>query len=82
MSSDIPVLILSGYYDPSTTPALGERIATHLPNSRHVVVRNESHGAEFGCARPAVIEFLQSGSLTRLGEICADVEPIRYTTAR
>lgn len=76
--SDVPVLILSGYYDPSTPPSLGDRVAQHLPNSRHVVVRNESHGAEFGCARGAVIEFLKTGSLVGLGEICADVGPIRY----
>lgn len=76
--SDVPVLILSGYYDPSTPPRLGDQVASHLPNSRHVVVRNESHGAEFGCARPAVIEFLRSGSLEGLGEICAEVGAIQY----
>ena len=78
VKSDIPVLIYSGFYDPSTPPALGERIATHLPNSRHVVVRNDSHGAEFGCGRAAAVQFLTTGSLEGLGPICEDVGPIHY----
>ena len=78
VESEIPVLIISGYYDPSTPISMGEKVAAHLPNSRHVMVRNESHGAEFGCARPAAIQFLTSGSLAGLGPICEDVGPIRY----
>lgn len=78
VESDIPVLIISGYYDPSTPAALGEQIATHLPNSRHVIARNESHGAEFGCALPAAVQFLTTGSLDDLGPICDDAGPIVY----
>jgi pimeloyl-ACP methyl ester carboxylesterase len=81
VESDLPVLIISGYYDPSTPPRLGDEIASHLANSRHVVVRNESHGAEFGCARPAAIEFLSTGSLDGLGPICEDAGPIVYEIA-
>lgn len=76
--SEVPVLIISGYYDPSTPISMGEQVASHLPNSRHVMVRDESHGAEFGCARPAVIEFLSTGSLDSLGPICEDVGPVQY----
>lgn len=79
--SEIPVLIFSGYYDPSTPASLGHETAAHLPNSRHVVVRNESHGAEFGCGRQAAIDFMIQGSLDDLGPICEDQEPIRYETA-
>ena len=82
VESMIPVLIISGYYDPSTPISMGEQVAAHLPNSRHVMVRNESHGAEFGCARPAVIQFLKTGSLEGLGEICEDVGPIQYEVGR
>lgn len=78
IESETPVLIISGYYDPSTPIRMGEQVASHLPNSRHVMVRNESHGAEFGCARPAAIQFLTTGSLEGLGPICEDVGPIQY----
>jgi len=78
VESEIPVLIISGYYDPSTPISMGEQIAAHLPNSRHVRVRNESHAAEFGCALPAAIQFLTTGTLEDLGPICEDVGPVQY----
>ena len=36
--SSVPVLILSGQFDPATPPRWGAEVAKHLPNSRHVVV--------------------------------------------
>lgn len=81
VTSDAPVLLISGFYDPSTPISMGDQVASHLPNSRHVKVRNESHGAEFGCARPAAIRFLTTGSLQGLGPICEDVGPIQYAVS-
>lgn len=78
--SEVPVLLFSGYYDPSTPAALGEEVARHLPNSRHVVVRNESHGAEFGCGRQLAIDFMINGSLDGLGSACEEVGPIEFET--
>lgn len=75
---DVPVLLVSGYYDPSTPSQLAEEVAGHLPNSRHIVVRNEAHGSGFGCARPAAIAFLESGSLEDLGPTCEDIGPIEF----
>ena len=79
-TADVPTLIFSGYYDPSTPPALGDEVHRHLPNSRHVVVRDQAHGAGFGCGRQASIDFLTSGSLEGLGPICEDAMPIQFTT--
>jgi pimeloyl-ACP methyl ester carboxylesterase len=78
VQSDIPVLVISGYYDPSTPASLGDAVASHLSNSRHIVVRNESHGAEFGCAREAAVQFLTTGSLEGLGPVCEDAGPVEY----
>ena len=78
VESETPVLIISGYYDPSTPISMGEQVAAHLPNSRHVRVRNESHGAEFGCARTGAVQFLTLGSLEGLGPVCEDAGPIQY----
>ena len=76
--SNVPVLLLSGYYDPSTPPHVAAEVATHLSNSRHVVVRNESHGAGFGCAQQLVVDFLKSGSLAGLGPACESAGPIEF----
>lgn len=78
VTAEIPVLLVSGYYDPSTPVWLADEVAEHLPISRHLVVRNEGHGAEFGCARDAAIQFLLSGSLEDLGPVCEDAGPIEF----
>jgi pimeloyl-ACP methyl ester carboxylesterase len=80
VQSNAPVLLLSGYYDPSTPPSVAEEVASHLPNSRHIVVRNEAHGAGFGCARQLVVDFLTNASLEGLGSACDDVGPIEFET--
>lgn len=41
--SDVPTLIVSGHMDPFTPPELGDRVARHLTNSRHLVIRHLSH---------------------------------------
>jgi pimeloyl-ACP methyl ester carboxylesterase len=76
--SNVPVLLLSGAYDPSTPPQVAAEVARTLPNSRHIVVRNEAHGAGFGCARRLVVQFLVTGSLEGLGPACEDVGPIQF----
>ena len=78
VTADIPVLLVSGEYDPATPPSLAAEVAVHLPNSRHIMVPNEGHGAEFGCARQAAIDFLESGSLEGLGSVCQDAGPIVF----
>lgn len=76
--SNVPTLLVSGYYDPSTPAWMAEEVARHLSRSRHLVVRNEAHGAEFGCARQATVEFLRSGSLEGLGAVCEGVGPVEF----
>jgi pimeloyl-ACP methyl ester carboxylesterase len=78
VTADIPVLLISGYYDPSTPSYFADEVSEHLPNSRHLVVRDEGHGAEFGCARQLAIDFLESGSLEGLGPACEEAGPIVF----
>jgi pimeloyl-ACP methyl ester carboxylesterase len=75
--SGVPVLLLSGYYDPSTPDEAAERVAAYLPNSLHIVVRDQSHGAGFACARPAVARFLIEASTANVVNPCPD-QPIRF----
>ena len=47
VTSNIPVLIFSGNMDPVTPPERGEEVASHLPNSRHVIIPQEAgHGVD------------------------------------
>jgi pimeloyl-ACP methyl ester carboxylesterase len=68
--SQVPTLLVSGHYDPSTPDESAEAVRRSLPNSRHIVVRNLSHGAGFTCARPVVEEFLASASLDGVADPC------------
>ena len=43
--SDVPALILSGGYDPSTPPAWGETAAAGLSRATHIELRGFGHGA-------------------------------------
>ena len=42
--SDLPVLLISGWFDPITPPSFAEEAAEHLPRSTHVVSRTRGHG--------------------------------------
>ena len=76
--ADVPVLLFSGYYDPSTPPDYGELVASTLANSRHIVVRDSGHGSQFGCGREAAAQFLLEGSLSGLGAVCDDAGPVEF----
>ena len=43
--SDVPVLILTGEWDPVTPPSNGDAIAKGLKNSLHIVVPHGAHGS-------------------------------------
>jgi pimeloyl-ACP methyl ester carboxylesterase len=47
----VPVLLLSGEFDPITPPVYGDRVAETLPNAVHVVFGGVSHGALLGGGR-------------------------------
>ena len=72
VSSERPVLILSGADDPITPPAWGDHVAPHLPNSRHVVVPGAGHiTLTRGCVPTIVQAFLQAASVQGLDASCA-----------
>ncbi len=73
MTAPAPVLLLSGWFDPVTPSRTGEAVARLLPNSRHLVVRDEAHGAGFRCARRAVLHVLVKATLEGLPGVCRGV---------
>ncbi|PWC39932.1 transporter [Azospirillum sp. TSO35-2] len=65
VASAVPVLLLSGAYDPVTPPEWGDRAATTLPKSRHLVFRAASHivTSSEDCAMAAAVTFVEAESV-------------------
>lgn len=76
VTSDVPVLIFSGYMDPVTPPERGEEVASHLPNSRHVIVPQGAHNPEgltnAECLDNLMLEFLSKGNAKDLDTTCVE----------
>jgi pimeloyl-ACP methyl ester carboxylesterase len=74
VKSNVPTLLISGFLDSSTPPAGAQKVAQHLPNSAHVVVRNGSHsyGGMSPCIDNIMAEFIARGSVEKLDTSCAD----------
>lgn len=83
VSSEVPVLLLSGELDPVTPPSWAEDAKKTLPNSLHVALPGVGHGASsFGCVRQLIARFLESASVADLANTCDDslVRPPFFTT--
>jgi len=74
VKSDVPVLILTGQWDPVTPPANGERAAKTLTNSLHVVVPSGAHGLDglegMDCIDNLIVDFIERGSVAGLNTGC------------
>jgi pimeloyl-ACP methyl ester carboxylesterase len=83
--SNAPVLIFSGNMDPVTPPKYGEEAAMNLPNSRHVVIPEASHGVDGltdpGCIDRIAIEFLDKGDAKNIDVSCVErMKPPPFVT--
>jgi pimeloyl-ACP methyl ester carboxylesterase len=76
VDSKTATLILSGQVDPVTPPARGEEVASHLPNSRHIVVPHGAHGVggltNVECLDKVMLEFLAKGNANELDTGCVE----------
>ncbi|MFC5358378.1 alpha/beta hydrolase [Azospirillum himalayense] len=65
VANPVPVLLLSGAYDPLTPPEWAERAAATLPKSRHLVFRSAGHlvTASDDCAVSVAAQFVESETL-------------------
>ena len=83
--SNAPVLIFSGNMDPVTPPEYGKEVARHLPNNRHVIIREAGHGVDGlkdpSCIDRIAIEFLDKGDAKNLDVSCVEkMEPPPFAT--
>ena len=70
VSSELPVLIISGERDPATPVVWGDEIQSALPNSRHVVVPDAGHVPLTPCVIDIQNRFIESGSVAGLDTGC------------
>jgi pimeloyl-ACP methyl ester carboxylesterase len=76
VSSDAPVLIFSGNVDPVTPPQRGKEVASHLPNSKHIVIARGAHGPDgltnIDCLDNLILKFLSNASVKDLDTSCVE----------
>ncbi|HEX6259929.1 MAG TPA: alpha/beta hydrolase, partial [Woeseiaceae bacterium] len=71
LSTDIPVLLLSGDADPITPPPFADMAAAELTNSRHLTGIDQGHGqASRTCIPQIMAEFVKTASVAELDESC------------
>ena len=71
LKGDLPVLILSGEFDPVTPPRYGDMVAKHLPNSKHIIAKGQGHNVlPVGCMPKLFAKFLESADAKNLDDAC------------
>jgi pimeloyl-ACP methyl ester carboxylesterase len=80
VSSDVPVLLLSGEADPVTPAANGDQAAKTLSNSLHLVAPGQGHGVIMrGCVPRIATDFIEQGTLQELDTACiGDIRPMPF----
>ena len=82
VESDLPVLLISGWFDPITPPEFAEQAAERLPGSTHIVSRTRGHGIWVwgydNCVDRIVADFLAEPG-AELDIACASEDrPLRW----
>jgi len=73
LTTDIPVLLLSGDADPITPPRYAEMAAVDLSNARHLVGRHQGHGQiAVGCTRRLFAAFVDAADPAGLDAECLE----------
>lgn len=71
LTGNVPVLILSGEFDPVTPPRYGDEVLKSLPNARHLVVRGQGHNVlPVGCMPKLFARFLDTTDAKALDAEC------------
>jgi pimeloyl-ACP methyl ester carboxylesterase len=71
IESDIPVLLLSGEYDPVTPPEYADQVLSHLGNATHLVAPGQGHSVSGkGCLGQLITEFIVAADSSELDTSC------------
>jgi len=81
VTANVPTLLLSGAFDPTTPPAWAEEATRALPNARHAVLADAGHGVTFGhnCGAWAMVSFLRDPSAPLAACLARTSEPLFVT---
>jgi len=80
VTAEVPVLLLSGRYDPTTPPSGAQRVADALPNAYHLVMPGISHSPFPPCAQELMTRIVETGDVAGMEDRCTGVlerEPFR-----
>ncbi len=73
LKGNIPVLLLSGEFDPVTPPRYGDAVAKYLPNSKHIIFKGQGHNVmPVGCGPKIFARFIDSANAKTLETKCLD----------
>jgi pimeloyl-ACP methyl ester carboxylesterase len=73
LTGSLPVLILSGEFDPVTPPRYGDMVAKHLPNAKHIIAKGAGHNIlPLGCMPKLFAKFLETADAKNLDARCMD----------
>ena len=71
LSGNVPVLLMSGEFDPVTPPRYGDEVLKSLSNARHLVVRGQGHNVlPVGCMPKLFARFLDTADAKSLDVSC------------
>lgn len=77
LTGKVPVLILSGEFDPVTPPRYGDMVAKHLPNAKHIIAKGTGHNVlPVGCMPKLFAKFLETSNAKSLDTGC--IESLTY----
>jgi pimeloyl-ACP methyl ester carboxylesterase len=73
LGGDIPMLLISGEFDPVTPPRYGDEVAAHLPKARHLVLKGQGHSLlSAGCMPKLLAQFIERADASGLDAECLD----------
>lgn len=73
LTGDLPVLAISGEFDPVTPPRYGERAIAGLPNARHLLLKGQGHTPlGVGCMPRLFAQFIEGADAKKLDAECLD----------
>ena len=76
LTGKVPVLLLSGEFDPVTPPKYGDEVLRTLPNGRHLVLRGQGHNVlPVGCLPKLYARFVETANAKSLDVHCRDKVP-------
>ena len=73
LAGDVPVLAISGEYDPVTPARYGEEVIRHLPRGRHLVAPGQGHNViGAGCMPKLFAQFVERADAEGIDASCLD----------